>query len=47
MRLWDHLPDAVSFLDKDVAKRRKDLMKTLEWDLKELPDPAEHEVFVR
>lgn len=46
-RLMDKLPEAIAFLDKDVQKRRKELMKTLEWSVDETPSPEGHEVFVR
>jgi deoxyhypusine synthase len=46
-KLMDKLDDAVAFLDKDVAKRRKELMKTLEWKIGEASPSEEHEVFVR
>jgi deoxyhypusine synthase len=35
-RLMDHLDEAIAFLDADVAKQRKTLMKTLTWDLSEV-----------
>lgn len=35
-RLMDRLSDAVAFLDKDVAKRRPELMKTIEWGTEEV-----------
>jgi deoxyhypusine synthase len=31
-RLMDRLPEAVRYLDRDVDKRRKSLMKTIEWE---------------
>lgn len=47
MRLMDKMNDAVAFLDKDVAKRRKELMKTLDWKVDDVPTPEGHEAFVR
>lgn len=35
-RLMDKLGEAVSYLDADVAKRRKELLKTIEWSAKEV-----------
>jgi deoxyhypusine synthase len=35
-RLAEKLDDAVTFLDRDVAKRKKDLMKTICWDVSEV-----------
>jgi deoxyhypusine synthase len=35
-RLMDKLAEALKFLDRDVEKQRKSLMKTLEWDLSEV-----------
>src|SRR4051812_824256 len=35
-RLMDKMEDSLKFLDKDVAKQHKPLMKTLEWDLSEV-----------
>jgi deoxyhypusine synthase len=35
-RLMDQLGTAVKFLDADVAKRRKSLLKTVEWDVSEV-----------
>jgi hypothetical protein len=32
----DKLGESLKFLDKDVEKQRKGLMKTLEWDVKEV-----------
>ena len=48
-RLMDKLPEAIAFLDKDVQKRRKELMKTLQWSVDEsrASAPEDHEVFVR
>jgi deoxyhypusine synthase len=31
-RLMDKLPEAVAYLDRDVQKRRAQLMKTIEWE---------------
>jgi deoxyhypusine synthase len=48
-RLMDKLDEARAFLDKDVAKRRKELMETLHWDVKaptSLPK-EKHENYVR
>jgi deoxyhypusine synthase len=47
-RLMDVMPDAVAFLDKDVRKRHKSLMKTIDWSPDEpKPDPTEHTAYVR
>lgn len=46
-RLMDVLPDAVALLDKDVKKRRKKLMETIDWSADEAPPREEHEQFVR
>ena len=35
MRLMDRLDEAVAFLDADVQKRRKELMKTLDWSIED------------
>jgi deoxyhypusine synthase len=35
-RLMDRLREAVGFLDKDVAKRKGELLKTIEWDASEV-----------
>jgi deoxyhypusine synthase len=35
-RLMDKLDEAVRYLDVDVQKRRKELLKTVEWSLKEI-----------
>jgi deoxyhypusine synthase len=35
-RLQDRMKDAVKFLDADVAKRRKELMATIEWSVSEV-----------
>lgn len=35
-RLMDTLDDAVDYLDRDVAKRRKGLLETIEWDVSEV-----------
>ena len=45
-RLMARMDEAVKFLDKDVAKNRKKLMNTIEWNVGELPE-EEHKVFVR
>lgn len=50
-RLMDKMKDAVAFLDKDVAKRRKSLMATIDWDVKEVPheeaEAEKHTAYVR
>jgi deoxyhypusine synthase len=47
-RLMERLDDAVAFLDGDVKKRRKELMKTLVWNEAPPPKPEKpHKVFVR
>jgi deoxyhypusine synthase len=35
-RLMDRLPEAVGYLDADVHKRRRELMKTIDWDAREV-----------
>jgi deoxyhypusine synthase len=52
MRLMDRMADALSFLDADVQKRRKSLMKTLDWSVEDAEpsteeDAEKHEAFVR
>jgi deoxyhypusine synthase len=46
-RLMDKMADARAFLDAEVKKRSKALMKTLEWSPEDVPDAEEHEVYVR
>ncbi len=47
-RLMDVMQEAVTFLDKDVQKRRKSLLKTIDWSPDEpKPDPTEHTAYVR
>ncbi|MBM7115151.1 deoxyhypusine synthase family protein [Archangium primigenium] len=47
-RLMDVMQEAVSFLDADVKKRHKSLLKTIDWSPDEQkPDPEEHETYVR
>jgi deoxyhypusine synthase len=47
-RLMDVMLEAVAFLDKDVRKRHKTLMKTIDWSPDEpKPDPTEHTAYVR
>ena len=47
-RLMDVMLEAVAFLDKDVRKRHKTLMKTIDWSPDEpKPDPSEHTAYVR
>jgi deoxyhypusine synthase len=36
LRLMEKLDEAVEFLDRDVAKRRKELLATVEWSVKEV-----------
>jgi len=45
-RLMDSLDEAIRFLDRDVEKRRGELMKTLDWKVQEASLPK-HRVFVR
>jgi deoxyhypusine synthase len=52
MRLMDKMGDAIKFLDADVRKRSKTLMKTLDWSIEDAepskPEDAEqHETYVR
>lgn len=44
-KLMGKTEDAVAFLDADVKKRRKSLMKTLDWELGD--SPKKHESYVR
>ncbi|MBI3184238.1 MAG: deoxyhypusine synthase family protein [Myxococcales bacterium] len=50
-RLMDHLDAAVALLDREVEKRKKQLLKTLEWSIGEVPQephpPEAPRVFVR
>lgn len=46
-RLMEKLDEAKAFLDRDVAKRRKELMKTIDWSPDEPPPHQEHNVYVR
>ncbi|MFL5351584.1 deoxyhypusine synthase family protein [Archangium sp.] len=47
-RLMDVMQEAVTFLDKDVQKRRKSLLKTIDWSPDEpKPNPDEHTAYVR
>src|SRR4029079_13367386 len=43
-RLMDHMDEAVECLNRDVQKRRKELLKTIDWDLKDVPKSGEHKV---
>ena len=50
--LMDKLPEAISFLDADVKKRRKQLLKTIDWSARDarpadIGDAAKHEAYVR
>jgi deoxyhypusine synthase len=45
-RLMDDLGEAIRFLDRDVEKRRGELMKTLDWKLQD-PKSPKHRVYVR
>jgi len=52
MRLMDKMSEAIGFLDKDVQKRRKELMKTLDWSIQDVEptteeDAAQHQAYVR
>jgi deoxyhypusine synthase len=52
MRLMDRMQDAVRFLDKDVQKRSKELMKTLDWSVDDAEptsakDAQQHATYVR
>jgi deoxyhypusine synthase len=47
-RLMDEMDKAVAFLDADVKKRHKQLMKTIDWNADEVEVPQEeHKVYVR
>jgi deoxyhypusine synthase len=46
-RLMDAMGEAVAFLDADVKKRHKALMKTIHWSPEETPNPEEHTAYVR
>ena len=52
MRLMDKMQEAIGFLDADVKKRHKALMKTLDWSIEEAEpskedDAKDHEAYVR
>ena len=48
MRLMDRMGEAVAFLDRDVARRRASLMRTLHWEATAGRPPAgKHRTFVR
>ena len=48
MRLMDRMTEAVAFLDRDVARRRKKLMATIDWSPDtDPPTKGEHEMVVR
>jgi deoxyhypusine synthase len=48
MRLMDRMTDAVAFLDRDVARRRRKLMATIDWSPDtDPPTKGEHEMVVR
>jgi len=48
MRLMDRMEEAVAFLDRDVARRKKKLMATIDWSPEtEAPTRREHEMLVR
>lgn len=46
-RLMDHMAEAVAYLDRDVEKRRSELMKTIDWDVPKPKSKTPHRVFVR
>jgi deoxyhypusine synthase len=46
-KLMDKMGEAVEFLDAEVRKQRKFLMKTLEWKVDDAPAEEHHEVYVR
>ena len=46
--LMDRLEDAIAFLDRDVARRRKKLLATIDWSPDtEAPTKGQHEMVVR
>jgi deoxyhypusine synthase len=48
MRLMDRMSDAIAFLDRDVARRKKKLMATIDWSPdSKAPTKGEHEMVVR
>jgi len=48
MRLMDRMEDAIAFLDRDVARRRKKLLATIDWEPdSDSPTRGEHEMVVR
>ena len=48
MRLMDRMDDAIAFLDRDIARRRKKLMATIDWSPDaEAPTKGQHEMVVR
>jgi deoxyhypusine synthase len=48
-RLMDKMAEAIAFLDKDVEKRRRELMKTIDWSPDEVSSvkTGDHESYVR
>jgi deoxyhypusine synthase len=48
MRLMDRMDEAIAFLDADVARRKKKLLATIDWDPDtDSPTSGEHEMVVR
>jgi deoxyhypusine synthase len=47
LRLMDRMDHALAYLDADVKKRHKQLMKTIDWSPDEVPSREKHEIFVR
>jgi deoxyhypusine synthase len=48
MRLMDRMEDATALLDREVARRRKSLMVTLDWSADSAsPTRGQHEMVVR
>ena len=47
MRLMDRMDEAIAFLDRDVARRRTSLLRTLHWEASGQPPSGKHRTFVR
>ena len=47
LRLMDRMDDALAYLDAEVKKRHKQLMKTIDWSAEEVAPREKHDIFVR
>jgi deoxyhypusine synthase len=48
MRLMDRMDEAIAFLDADVARRKKKLLATIDWEPEsDSPTKGQHEMVVR